>query len=133
LLGISSIVAALAIGRSTVAAVMGGVFIFLLPADYPLGIVMQMSSDQASGYRRYGNSGAVTLAAMGAAPTAKALALNYGAGDSFARGTPMVERGSPPPPSERSRPPPPKQRRAYLHRYRLARVRIEARSEMRHR
>jgi hypothetical protein len=67
-----------AIGRSTVAAVVGGVFILLLPADYLLGVVMQMSSDQGSGYRRYPNSGAVTLVAMGAMPTAVALALNYG-------------------------------------------------------
>jgi uncharacterized membrane protein len=76
LLGISSIVAALAIGRSTVAAVMGGVFVLLLPADYLLGVVMQ--SNQASGYRRYPNSGAVTPVATGAVPTAIALALNYG-------------------------------------------------------
>jgi uncharacterized membrane protein len=78
LLGISAIVAALAIDRSTVAAVLGGVFILLLPADYVLGVVTQMSSDQASGYRRYRDSGPVTLVAMAAVPTAIALALNYG-------------------------------------------------------
>jgi hypothetical protein len=78
LLGIGSVIAALAIGRSTVAAVMGGVFTLLLPADYLLGVVMQMLSDQALGYRRYPNSGVATLVAMGAVPTAVALALNYG-------------------------------------------------------